>query len=339
MKRIGILILSIILVVATFTSCNSSSPPGEGQIVNVYSARHYDSDRDLFRRFEEQTGIIVNVLEGSSQELLARVNQEKTNPQADLFIDVGVTTLYEFIQSDLLQNHNLEVSSHLDEGMAGEKWLALTNRARAIVFDHQVTDNLSISSYLDLANPEFYNEILVRSSTNIYNIALVAALIQSYGEESAREFSEGVVRNMAREPQGNDRDQAIAMVAGEGRYTIMSTYYIQMLKVSSDTQQAYVGPRLSVAFPDETFVDISWMGVIQRATNSDNAVKLMEFLLTTEAQNDFMMLNGELPVNNNSPIAEELSILYDFNRLLIDYELLGRYMGRAIMIMNEAGWR
>ena len=302
MRKFSIVLLILILLVTTLAACGGSGSTILGQVINVYSARHYDSDRDLF-------------------------------------IDVGVTTLYEFLQNDLLQSHNSDIASQLEEGMAGEKWLALTNRARAIVFDREVMDYVSISSYFDLAKPEFYNEILVRSSTNIYNIALVAALIQTYGEEAAREFSQGIVRNMARAPQGNDRDQAIAMVAGEGRYTIMSTYYIQMLKISSDRQQAMVGPRLAIAFPHETFVDISWMGVVNGAANADNAVKLMEFLLTAEAQNEFMMQNGELSVNSNVPIAAELMELYDFNRLALDYELLGRYMGRAIMIMNEAGWR
>lgn len=311
----------------------------EDQVINVYSSRHYDSDRDLFVQFEEKTGITVNLLEGTTIELMERVNRESGNPQADLFIDVGVTALYEFLQEDLLEAHNSSIDSELEEGMAGDNWLALTNRARAIVYDKESSSGVQIASYMDLITPEFYGDILVRSSTNIYNIALVAGLIQTYGEEAAREFSAGIAENMAREPYGNDRDQARAMVAGEGNYSLMSTYYIQMLRISSDPNDVMVGERLGIAFPEETFVDISWMGVINEAANRDNAVKLMEFLLTEEAQTKIMLQNGELPVNANVAIADEVLDLYDFNRLELNYEELGRYMRQAMMIMDEAGWR
>lgn len=344
MKKFGKL-LALGLMATAAVACSSPADEAAGaqevenQVVNVYSSRHYDSDRDLFEQFEEKTGITVNLLEGTTIELMERVNRERNNPQADLFIDVGVTALYEFLQEDLLEAHNSSVASELEEGMAGDNWLALTNRARAIVYDKEASSDVQIASYTDLMNAEFHNEILVRSSTNIYNIALVAGLIQAYGEDVAREFSVGIAENMAREPYGNDRDQARAMVAGEGSYSLMSTYYIQMLRTSSDPNDVMVGERLGIAFPEETFVDISWMGVINSAANRDNAVKLMEFLLTEEAQTKTMLQNGELPVNANVAIADEVLDLYDFNRLELNYEELGRYMRQAMMMMDEAGWR
>ena len=337
MKK-GLLVFMLILVVG-LVACSTGQEEDNNYVINVYSSRHYDSDRDLFAQFEAETGITVNVLEGNSVELLERINRESNNPQADLFIDVGVTTLYEFLRDDLLEEHHSSVALELEDGMSGERWLGLTNRARAIVYDSEVLENVQISSYLDLANLEFEGAILTRSSTNIYNIALMAGIIQVYGEDATRVFAEGVVRNMARDPEGNDRDQARAMVAGEGRYSLMSTYYIQMLRISSDPNDVAVGERLAIAFPKETFVDISWMGVINGATNRDNAVMLMEFLLTEEAQTATMLQNGELPVHANVTIAEELLDLYQFNRLELNYEELGRYMTRAMMIMDEAGWR
>lgn len=333
-------LLGVVTLVACSESNEGDSSEGGEQVVNVYSSRHYDSDRDLFERFEAETGIRVNVLEGTTVELLERVNRESNNPQADLFIDVGVLALYEFIRDDLLEDHQSSIGSQLEEGMYGQQWLALTNRARAIVIDNETfPDGFELRSYLDLARPEFEGEILTRSSTNIYNIALMAAIIQTEGEDVAVEFAQGIVRNMARDPEGNDRDQARAMIAGEGNFSLMSTYYIQMLRISSDADETMVGDRLGIAFPEETFVDISWMGVINGAANRDNAVLLMEFMLTEEAQTQTMMLNGELPVHVNVPIADELLELYQFDRLELNYEELGRYMIRAMMIMDEAGWR
>jgi len=334
-----IVIACICALVLSMTGCGLTGTAAEGNVVNVYSSRHYDSDRELFQLFEEQTGIRVNVLEGNSQELQERVRRERNNPQADLLIDVGVTTLYSYLEESLLAPHEVTNINEVESGMSGERWLALTNRARAVVYDHEVTSDIELHSYLDLASPDFAGEILVRSSTNIYNIALIAGLIQAYGEQATQTFVEGIVANMAREPQGNDRDQAIAMVDGQGTLAVMSTYYIQMLKNSSDTTQQFVGPRLSIAFPDEVFVDISWMGLIDNATNAENAMKLMEFLISHEAQTRFMLENGEMPININVPILEELSALYDFQRMNTDYETLGRYMGTAIKMMNEAGWR
>jgi len=340
MKK-GLLALVALVGLFVLVACGDDNTGNgeEQQVVNVYSARHYDSDRDLFEQFEAETGIRVNVLEGTSVELLERVNRESGNPQADLFIDVGVTTLYEFLTEDLLEDHNSSIVSYLEDGMSGEQWLALTNRARAIIYDNESPESPQIVSYLDLAGLDFEGELLTRSSTNIYNIALMAAIIQTEGEEAAIEFAEGIVRNMAREPEGNDRDQARAMLADEGSYALMSTYYIQMLRISPDGNDMEVGDRLAIAFPEETFVDISWMGVINGAENRDNAVLLMEFMLTAEAQTVTMLQNGELPVRADVEIAEELLDLYQFNRLELNYEELGRYMMRAVMIMDEAGWR
>ena len=339
MKK-GLLFLTAVFGLMVLVACGGTDDEAaDSQVVNVYSSRHYDSDRDLFEQFEAETGIRVNVLEGSTVELLERVSRERNNPQADLFIDVGVTALYEFLRDDLLAEHHSPIASELEAGMSGARWLALTNRARAIVYDKEVLDNVQITSYLDLANPEFEGAILTRSSTNIYNIALMAGLIQIYGEDVAREFAEGIVRNMARAPEGNDRDQARAMVVGEGQFSLMSTYYIQMLRISSDVNDVMVGDRLAIAFPEETFVDISWMGALNGAANHDNAVKLMEFLLTEQAQTVTMLQNGELPVHANVPIADELLELYQFNRLELNYEELGQHLTRAMMIMDEAGWR
>lgn len=324
---------------AVFLAACGSSSANEGEVLNIYSSRHYDTDRDLFKQFEAETGIVVNVLEGSSIQLLERLNLESGNPQADLFIDVGVTTLYEALQNDLLAPHGSSMPSELEPSMSGEKWLALTNRARAVVYDKEASGTPLVTSYLELADARFADSLFLRSGTHIYNIALVAGLIQTQGEETAQQFVEGVVANMAQEPQGNDRDQARAMIAQERGLSLISTYYLQMLRVSSDPNDVAVGVRLAPAFPDETFVDISWMGVLNGAKNHENAVKLMEFMLSMEAQEMQMRYNGELPVRKDVPILDEVRDLYYFNRMELNYEELGRYIRQAQMMMDKAGWR
>ena len=308
--------------------------------LNIYSSRHYDIDFDLIQTFEQRTGITVNMLQGNGHEILERALREQHNPQADLFINVGSITMYTALSEGLLQPLNSsQVASTVREGMFGDYWTALATRARVIVYDNLLGDYVSISRYSDLADPLFYNSILVRSSTNLYNVALVAALLQVEGEDEAIRFIEGIVNNMARVPQGNDRDQMRAIVAGEGRFGITNNYYIQMMFNSPDETDIMVGERMDWIFPDEVFEDISWGGIINGAANRENAVKFLEFLLEEEQQNIIMNINGEAPANLNVQISDDLAKQNDFTSMPVNFETLGMYTTRAAILMDIAGWQ
>jgi iron(III) transport system substrate-binding protein len=207
------------------------------------------------------------------------------------------------------------------------------------VYDNATDNHVSISRYSDLAGEQFGNSILIRSSSNIYNVSLVAAIIQTQGEEEASRFIEGIVNNMAREPQGNDRDQARAMVAGEGRYAIMNNYYLQRLLDGSDAADVMVGERVSFIYPDEVFEDISWAGIMNGANNRENAIKFIEFLIAEEQQRTIMNENGEAPANRSVPISDALAEQYAFNPMRVNFEELGRYTTRATILMDMAGWK
>jgi len=248
--------------------------------------------------------------------------------------------MYPALQAGLFEPHNSDqVASLVRDGLHGEYWAGLATRARIIVFDNTTDDYVNISRYSDLADSRFYNSILVRSSTNLYNVALVAALLQVEGEEEASLFIEGMVNNMSRAPQGNDRDQMRAIVAGEGRYGITNNYYLQMMLMGSDPADVAIGERMGWMFPDEAFEDISWAGVINGAPNRENAVKFIEFLLEEEQQNIIMNLNGEAPANRNVSISEGLAAQNAFERMPVDFETLGRYATRASILMDLAGWQ
>ncbi len=342
------LLVMLVLGIVSLVGC--SAKPEENQdsanvqnkesSVNVYSARNYDVDKDIFLRFEEETGIKVNLIEGKGDELLERMNREKNNSQADIFLTVGGENISYAKEQDLLQNHEIEnLNGILQEGFYGDDWIALTKRARVLAFDKNKTPDYKIKSYLDLAQEAYNDKLLVRSGTSSYNIALTANIIQNLGTEKAREFVGGVVNSMAREPQGNDRDQAKGVIAGEGEYALMNTYYVIKLLTSADPVEVETAKQVGLAFPEETHVNISWGGIVKDSKNKENAKKLLEYLLQAEQQKIYMDKNGEYPVNINVELSDILKGFGDFDQMAVDYEKLGNFTTEAIMIMDELGWK
>ena len=333
-------LLSLFLLAGCSSAANAEVPSEPSNVLNIYSSRHYDIDFMLADMFEQRTGIIVNMIQGNGHEILERAIREIGNPQADLFINVGAITMYPALAAGLLEpHHSSQVTALVRDGLHGDNWVGLATRARIIVYDNTSDDYMRISRYSDLADARFYDSILVRSSTNLYNVALVAALLQVAGEAEAALFIEGMVNNMSRSPQGNDRDQMRAIVAGEGRYGITNNYYLQMMLMGSDPMDVAIGERMGWMFPDEAFEDISWAGVISGAPNRDNAIQFIEFLLEAAQQNIIMRYNGEAPANRYVTIADDLAAQNAFERMPVDFETLGRYTARASMMMDLAGWQ
>lgn len=347
MKKITIFIAATLLSIIALTGC--STKPEDSQVdtstqknnfVNVYSARNYDVDKDIFLQFEEETGIKVNLIEGKGDELTERMNREKGNPQADLFITVGGETIAYAKKQDLLQLHGIDnLDDLVGEMYYGEDWVALTKRARIVVYDKTKNPDFKLQSYFDLGQESYEKSILVRSGTSSYNIALVANILQNQGSEKGREFVAGIVSNLAREPQGNDRDQAKGIIADEGEVGIMNTYYQLKMLTSADASEVEVANQIGVTFPEETHVNISWGGIVKEAKNLENAKRLLEFLLEEEQQKTYMEDNGEYPSNIKVELNDLLNGFGAFKQMPVDYENLGNFTTEAIMLMDELGWK
>jgi len=195
--------------------------------VNVYSHRHYDTDKQLFKMFEEKTGIKVNVVKAKASALIKRMESEGAKSPADVLITVDAGRLFQAKQKDLLQAIS---SDYLSKNIPAQyrdkdnKWVALTKRARVAVYRIGSGAETKLSTYEDLADPKFKGQIMVRSSNNIYNQSLMAAMIAHHGEEKAAKWAEGVVANMAKAPKGNDRYQVKAVANGIGSIAIANTY-------------------------------------------------------------------------------------------------------------------
>ncbi len=315
------------------------------QEVNVYSARHYDTDDALYEKFTEQTGVKVNLIEAKSDALLERLKREGKNSPADVFITVDAGRLHKAeqlgvfqpIDSELLENRVPENLRH-PEGL----WFGLTKRARVILRSRDRVGDNEITCYEDLADPKWKDRVLIRSSSNVYNQSLVGSIIEAQGEEAAAKWCDGVVANMARRPQGGDRDQIKAVAAGEGDVAIANSYYFaRMLNGSDEEKEA--ASKVQVVFPNQNdrgaHVNISGIGVVKSSPNKENAIKFIEFLTSDDAQKVFAAGNNEYPVVEGVEIAPVLTKLGEFKEDVLNPAVFGGNNQKALRMMDRAGWR
>lgn len=328
-----LLVLSLVIL--------SISVFSEG-VVNLYTNRHYDSDEKLYQLFEEKTGIKVNVLKGDSDQLIERIYREGKNTSADLLITADAGRLVRAKQKMILQEVNSKV---LYENIPSQYkdpdnyWFGLTMRARVVVLEKDSELKDDINSYYDLTKEEFRNKILIRSSTNIYNQSLLASLIEIDGYEKAKSWAEGIVENMARTPQGNDRDQAKGIIAGEGEIAVINTYYLGKMLNSLNQEEVEVAKQLEIKFLENTHVNVSGIGLTKHSKNRENAIKFMEFLSSEEAQEIFAKANYEYPVNPNVEASDLLKSWGEFNTQDINLSKLGENNTAAVIIFNQVDWK
>jgi iron(III) transport system substrate-binding protein len=339
-KILSIIVVAVLLV--SVVGCGSE----EEKMVNIYTDRHYDTDQALYDRFTEETGIVVNVVTAGSDELLERLSAEGEDTEADLIVTSDVGRLYRAGEMDLIKAFDSNtVEANVPEHLRSTDnlWTALTVRARVITYALDRVDPNTLSTYEALTEPEWEGRVLVRSSGNIYNQSLLASFIALNGEEEAKEWAQGLVANMARTPEGNDRDQMKAVVAGEGDVAIVNTYYVGKLLNSSDEVEVQVGEQIGVFFPNQetngTHINISGAALTKHGTNSEAGTELLEFLTGEEAQNDYASANYEYPVNEAVEPSDLLKSFGEFKIQNIDLSLLGEYNDEAVKLFNEVGWQ
>lgn len=316
------------------------------QVVNIYSARHYEVDDVLFQQFTEATGIKVNVVKGEAEELIERLKREGASTEADLFFTVDGGVLAYAKESGVLEPVTSPVIEQNVPAKYRDKdnhWIGVSTRARVIVYSKDRVDPSQLSTYEDLADPKWKGKVLARSSSSLYNVSLLASFIALKGEEAAEEWAKGIVANFARDPQGGDRDQAKAIVAGIGDVAIMNTYYIGLLAHSKDPEEVKVAEQVGVFFPnqetDGTHINISGIGFVKHGKHKENAIKLIEFLTSKEAQETLTNSNFEFPVNPAAERAEYIKAWGEFKEQELDFDLLHVHNAKAIEIFNKAGWK
>ena len=339
--------LAALVVVATATAnaeeTNAEETDAE-EVVNVYSARHYDTDLALYDRFLETTGVRVRLIEGGSDALIERLANEAEFSPADVLITVDAGRLWRAQQRGVLQAVQSSVLSaripaHLRD--ADGYWFGLSKRARVIVYNKATGLPEGVERYEDLAAEALRGQVCMRSSGNIYNVSLLASLIAHSGEPDAEAWARGVVANFRRPPQGNDTAQLKAVAAGECGVSIANTYYLGRLHGAEAEADRAVAAAIGVLFPNQAgrgaHVNISGAGVARHAPHRDNAVRFLEYLTGDFAQRLFAEGNNEYPVVGTAtgPIAT----LGAFREDTLPATMLGSHQASAVKVFDRAGWK
>ena len=336
----------ITLIVATLLFVASNVLANE---VNIFSARHYDSDIQLYEKFTAKTGIKVNVVSGKSGALEKRIAEEGADSKADLYITADAGRLGAFsanLQAGLTSS---AIKSAVPSNFRTNKWVGIAKRARIVYFAPERVSGAELAglTYESLADPKWKGRLVIRKSSNIYNKSLVASLVKNNGKAATAEWAKGVVANMARTPTGNDRAQIMAVAAGEADIAVANTYYLAlMLSGNKGAEQQAAAKKVKAFFPNQndrgTHMNISCAALVKGAPNKANAIKLVEFLLTPESQEHFTNNTFEFPMIDGvspSPLVVN-NIGLDFKQdLKTKVSSYGAKQADALEVMTAAGWK
>ncbi|MDO9598158.1 MAG: Fe(3+) ABC transporter substrate-binding protein [Azoarcus sp.] len=313
--------------------------------INIYSARHYQTDEALYGTFTKLTGIKVNRIEAKEDELLERIRNEGANSPADLFITVDASRLayadqmgiFAPVKSALLEER---IPAHL----RAENWFSYSTRARVIVYNKDLVKAEQAQTYEGLADPGLKGKLCTRSGSHPYNLSLGAAMIQHNGAEKTEEWAKGVVANFARAPKGGDTDQIKAVAAGECGVAIANSYYLARLMNSSKPEDQAVVANVVAVWPNQqswgTHINVSGAGMLKTAPNKGAAVKFLEYLASDEAQAYFANGNNEWPVVASVKVSNPaLEKLGPFKADTLSIGKLADTVSEAQRIFDRAGYR
>ncbi len=329
---------------AALSALIATSAAAEGEL-NLYSSRHYDTDERLYTDFEEATGIKINRIEGKADELIARMEAEGANSPADIMLTVDTSRLARAKDAGILQAIDSEtLEERIPANLQDEdnQWFGFSQRGRIIFYNKENVANPP-ATYADLAKPEYKGLICIRSSTNTYNQTLLASIITHEGTEAAKSWAEGVVANMARDPQGGDTDQLRGIVSGECDIAVSNTYYYarairkDVKGLSSDLD------KIGWVFPNQdsygAHMNLSGGGVAAHAPNKENAILFLEYLASDQAQKYFSAGNDEFPAVQSVELAESVKALGEFKADDVNLSEVAKNIPEAQKIFNEVGWK
>lgn len=333
--------LGLLAACAPGEESGADAVPVTGEI-NVYSARHYDTDLALYEDFTKATGIRVNRIEADADALIERIAAEGEYSPADLFITVDAGRLWRAEEAGILAPVDSPVlATRIPANLRDpqNRWFALTTRARIVIYNKAKGKPAGLDTYQDLAKPEFRGRICMRSSSSVYNIALLSSLIAHDGAAKAGEWAKGVVANFKRAPQGNDMSNIEAVAAGECDISLVNTYYLARFDTP---EKRKVLESVGIIFPNQattgTHVNMSGAGVVKTAPNRANAVKFLEYLASDSAQKYLAGDNNEYPAAKGVAPTSAVEALGPFRADTLGAAEIGRNEARAVELFNAARW-
>jgi iron(III) transport system substrate-binding protein len=333
------------LCTLALAAASLGSAQAQEKLLNLYSARHYQTDEALYDGFTRQTGIAIKRLEGKEDELLERIRNEGANSPADVLLTVDAARLaaahemglFAPVQSKILDTR---IPAHLRT----TDWFSFSTRARVIIYAKGVVKPEEVRNYSDLADPRLKGKVCTRSGSHPYNLSLMASIIAHQGEAKAEQWAKGVVANFARPPKGGDTDQIRAVAAGECAVALSNTYYLARLMRSDKAEDRKTMEKVGVVWPDQqgsgAHINVSGGGVLKNAPHREAAVRFLEYLSSDEAQRYFADGNNEWPVVAGIKVANPaLAELGKFKADSMPVGSLAMYRAKAQIIFDRAGFR
>lgn len=331
----------------TMLALSSTSAHASGE-VNVYSARSEALIAPLLDIYSKENNVKVNLITGSADALLSRLQSEGNASPADVFITVDAGRLYRAKEAGVLQafetsNLNKVVPDHLKD--RDGYWYGLSQRARVVLYNPDTVSADDLSTYEDLADPKWKGKICIRSSSNIYNQSLVASMIDANGEKQTLEWIKGLVANFARPPAGGDTDQIKAAAAGVCDIAVANTYYFGRLGLSDKPDERAVFDKLKMFWPNQAanergaHVNVSGIGITASSKNTDNAKQLIDFLTNKQSQEWYANVNNEYAVIEGVAPPKSLATFGEFKADKVSLSVLGENNRQAVKLMDQGGWK
>ena len=321
------------------------------QVLNLYSARHYQTDEALYTNFTKATGIGIRRVEADDAGLLARLKAEGAASPADVILLVDGARLWRAEQEGLFQpvksallEQRIPASLRGADGGQGAQWFGMTTRARIVVFDKSRIKPAAVDSYEKLAAPALKGQLCIRSGSHPYNLSLFAAMLEHLGPQRTEEWLKGLVDNLARAPKGGDTDQIKAVAAGECGVAVTNSYYLARLMRSAAPADREVVEKIGVAFPDQAgrgaHVNISGAAVARHAKHRDAAGKFLEYLASDAAQRMLADGNNEYPavvsVRTDNPA---LAALGPFKVDAVPIARIGAHTAQVQQMLDRVGFK
>lgn len=325
----------------------SAAGYAQSQELNIYSSRHYATDARLYTDFTKATGIKINLIEAGEDALIERIRNEGARSPADVLITTDAGRLWRAEQLGLLQP---VTSSVLDRRIPASfreptgRWFGFSLRARVLAYNKDKVKAADLPSYESLADPKWQGRVCSRSGSHVYNLSLLASLVEHIGAEKAQAWAQAVKANLARAPKGGDTDQIKSVAAGECDVAISNHYYYARLAGSAKAEDKAVVAKVGLVFPNQatwgTHVNISGAGVVKNAPHRDAAVKFLEYLASDDAQRYFAAGNNEWPVVTGAQAANPvLASFGEFKHDNLNVAALGRHQPDAQKIYDRVGWK
>ena len=319
----------------------------QDKLLNLYTARHYQTDEALYTGFTKRTGIKINRIEGGEDALFERIKSEGARSPADVFITVDIgriwkadeAGIFEAVRSPVLESRIPAALRDPDN-----KWFGFSSRARIIVYNKGLVKEGQIKRYEDLADPRWKGQICARSSAHPYMLSLIASVVAHSGELKAEAWVKGLKENLARDPKGGDTDQIKAAASGECAIAITNQYYFVRLLRSAKGEDKSVTEKLGYVFPNQdgrgTHINISGGGMLKHAPHKEAARAFLEYLASDEAQAYFANGNNEWPTVANAKLNNPaLQSLGTFKTDAINVAQLGKNQAAAQRIADRVGFK